>query len=210
MARISTISESALDYILYGDNSHVVGNYLQQQLANMPQAFNQFAERVCNAVQQSYTYVTDTMTRYGILNQLSDKGLIANQDYIQPLTTFEQMQTASPVMQRWIMAHPRVKQLYTNQNIDGYSNTYQNVFGQGVGKDDYNYRLVMSGVLQDDGETAWRTFYNNDDLVEGDRRLNHYEKVAIINTHEAIDYLLEKNPYDFTLTSEALMRINWD
>lgn len=210
MARINTISESALDYILYGDNSHVVGNYLQQQLASMPQAFNQFSERVYGAVQKSYNYVTDAMTRYGILNQLSDKGLIADQNFIQSLKTFEQIQNAPHVMQRWIMAHPQVKELYLNQNIDGYSNTYQNAFGSGVGKEDYNYRLVMSGVLQDDGENAWRTFYHNDDLLDGDRRLSHYEKVAIINTHEVIDHLLKTNPYDFTLTSEALMKINWD
>lgn len=210
MATISTIPEGALDYVLYGDNSHIVGNYLQHQLSSMPQVFNQFTERMYSAIQQSYNYVTDTMTRYGIINQLSEQGLIAKQEYIQPLTSFEQLQNAPHVMQRWVMSHPKVKELYLNQNIDGYSNTYQNVFGDGIGDKDYNYRMATSGVLQDDGVNHWRSFYDNDDLLEGDRRLNHFEKVAIKKTHEAIDNLLASNPYDFTLSSEALMRINWD
>lgn len=209
MGIVSTIPESAVDYMLYGDKSHIVSEYLQHQLANIPQMYNQFTERVHNAITQSYRYVTNSFIKSGIINQLSSQGLIVNQEYIQTLSTFEQLQNAAPVMQRWIMAHPTVKQLYLEQNIDGYSETYQNVFGQGVREQDYNWRRVMSGVQQDDGKESWHTFYEQDDLLEGDRALEHFEKVAILRTFSAIDVLLKDNPYDFSLKSEALMKINW-
>ena len=210
MGIVSTIPEAAVNFMLFGDKSHIVSGYLQQQLTAMPQMFNQFTERIYGAMTDSYNYVTNVLTKSGIMHQLSHQGLIADQDYIQPLYTFEQIQNASPVMQRWIMSHPDVKELYLKQNIDGYSDTYQNVFGDGVGDKDYNWRRVMSGVQQDDGVTSWRTFYENDDLIEGDRALVHFEKVAILTTYDATNVLLKDNPYDFSLKSEALMKINWD
>lgn len=207
MGIVATIPESAVDYLLYGDKSHIVGEYLRNQLNNIPQVFNNFTDRIYQAVQQSYNYVTDNLIKHGLLNRLESQGVLSNQDIMRNLTTFEQLQNATPVMQRWVMAHPEVKQLYIDQNIDGYSNTYINVFGDGVGEQDYNWRRIMSGVSQDNGVISWVKFYN-DNLLEGDRELTHSEKVIALTTHDAIDLILKNNPYDFTLTSEALVKIN--
>lgn len=209
MGIVATIPESAVDYVLYGDKSHIVSDYLRSQLSNMPQVFNQFTQRIYGAISESYQYVNDALTRYGILNQLTSQGVIATDDYMRVLSTFEELQQASPVMQRWIMSHPEVRQLYLDQNLDGYSNSYVNVFGNGVKENDYNWRRVMTGVLQDDGETSWRTFYH-DDLIAGDRELDHHEKVIALTTYDAMDLILQDNPYDFTLTSDVLMKINRD
>jgi hypothetical protein len=210
MGIVTTLPESAVDYMLYGDKSHIVSDYLQRQLTNIPQVFNQFTQRVHAAVTESYRHVTNALTKSNIIHQLTHHGLITTQDYMQTLSTFEQLQNASPVMQRWIMSHPKVKSLYLNQNIDGYSETYVNHFGSGVAEQDYNWRRVMSGVQQDDGKQSWRTFYDNDDLMEGDRALEHFEKVIVLSTYNTLDILLKDNPYDFSLKSEALMKINWD
>lgn len=36
MGIVATIPESAVDYVLYGDKSHIVGEYLRNQLSNIP------------------------------------------------------------------------------------------------------------------------------------------------------------------------------
>ncbi len=208
MGIVATIPESAVDYVLYGDKSHIVGEYLRNQLSNIPQVFNNFTNRIYQAVQQSYHYVTDNLVKHALLNHLSNQGVLTNQDLMRDLWTFEQLQQATPVMQRWVMAHPEVKRLYQDQNIDGYSNTYTNVFGSGVGEQDYNWRRIMTGVPQEKEDGTWIIFYN-DNLIDGDRELSHSEKAIAISTHEAIDFILKNNPFDFTCTSEALVKINW-
>lgn len=207
MGIVSTIPESAADYVMYGDKSHIVSDYLRGQLERVPQVFNQFTQRIYEAVQQSYNYVTDGLIRHGIMNHLGGQGIRITDDYIRALRTFEEIQQAEPTMQRWIMSHPEVKQLYLDQNVDGYSDTYVNTFGTGVAEDDYNWRRVMSGIEQDDGVTSKVTVYE-DDLYDGDSELDFYKQSEIIETYRALSVLLVKQKYDFTLKSEALMKIN--
>jgi len=46
MGIIVNVPQGGLDYVLYGDKSSVVGNYVQNQLQKIPQVFNEFTQRV--------------------------------------------------------------------------------------------------------------------------------------------------------------------
>ena len=101
------------------------------------------------------------------------------------------------------MSHPQVRQHYLDQNLDGYSDSYSNVFGKEVGKEDYNYRRATNGVIGDDGYSLYF-----EDLMPGDRELDHYEKDILQNTFSAIDWMLEQCQWDFTNKSEQPTKIN--
>lgn len=207
MGIVMELSEPALDLALYGDKSGILNNYLSQQLQNIKPAYNEFSNRIYQCLQSSYNFVNNQMVKYGLLNQLDSNGIQALDNYYTDLTSFIALQNANATMQRWIMAHPDVRKLYLDQNIDGYSGSYQNVFGKEIGEDDYNYRRVMDGVMCDEGDiTVVRQYL--DDLLEGDRELNHYEKVKILHTYDAIDYLLKECKFDFTCKSDEPSKIN--
>ena len=207
MGIVMELSEPALDLALYGDKSGILNNYLSQQLQNIKPAYNEFSNRIYQCLQSSYNFVNNQMVKYGLLNQLDSNGIQALDNYYADLTSFIALQNANATMQRWIMAHPDVRKLYLDQNIDGYSGSYQNVFGKEIGEDDYNYRRVMDGVMCDEGDiTVVRQYL--DDLLEGDRELNHYEKVKILHTYDAIDYLLKECKFDFTCKSDEPSKIN--
>ena len=72
MGTVVTIPEAALDYAIYGDNSHTVSNYLSLQMQQMPQMFNAIASKVYNAMMTSYNYVNDAM-RWGAETELLAK-----------------------------------------------------------------------------------------------------------------------------------------
>lgn len=207
MGIVMELSEPALDLALYGDKSGILNNYLSQQLQNIKPAYNEFSNRIYQCLQSSYNFVNNQMVKYGLLNQLDSNGIQALDNYYTDLTSFIALQNANATMQRWIMAHPDVRKLYLDQNIDGYSGSYQNVFGKEIGEDDYNYRRVMDGVMCDEGDTTVVRQYL-DDLLEGDRELNHYEKVKILHTYDAIDYLLKECKFDFTCKSDEPSKIN--
>lgn len=200
MGQVISLSEPALDYLLYGDQTSKVTNYLYNQIQALPKAFNGFAERVYNSMLTSYNYLTDHLVQHVVMTQLQDNGLAAVNDYYRELTAFNQFTQANLTMQRWVMAHPGVKELYNKQAIDGYSETYTPIDGNGVGENDYNYRRVMNNGLQDTDE-GWKVQTYIDELYHGDRELNFREKVLIRNSWDAIDHILHSCKFDFTVKS---------
>lgn len=207
MGIVVNVPQAGLDMILYGDKSNVVSNYLYQQMQAMPQTFNDFSQRVFNAMSTSYNYVNDKLTQYGILNKLQESGLVVIDNYYQELLTFQQLQNANLTMQRWVMAHPQIKQMYVDQNLDGYSGSYVNISGKCVGENDYNYRRVMDGAVipTDDG---WVVKHYLEDLQIGDQELDHFKKSQVRNTWAAMDWFLETCNFDFTLKSDTPVKFN--
>ena len=107
-----------------------------------------------------------------------------------------------------MLAHPTVRQLYLDQNLDGYSDTYKNVFGKDVGDKDYNYRRVYDGVLQDVADGGWVVKNYHDELMPGDKLLDRFERNTILHTHDVIDWLLETSNWDFTHPGDNPVKIN--
>lgn len=208
MGQILTLSQPAIDLVLFGNKSNILNNYLVRQIEQIHPTFNEFSERIYNTLQSSWNFINDKMTQYGIMSQLSQNGVQAVDNYFMECLTFQQLQEANYTMQRWIMCHPTLRELYIDQNIDGYSNTYKNFTDKGIAEEDYNYRRLMDSVLISNNDDHWKVNYYLEDLVEGDKELDHYEKVKILNTHDAIDWLLDNCKFDFTSTSTEPPKIN--
>lgn len=191
-------NNAGLDALLFGVNkTPIITHYIEQQLSQFNPIMNNFTQRIYDTLQSSYQFLTDKLTQYGILNSLQKQGVSIVDNYFQELTSFEALMNANLTMQRWIMAHPQLRELYLNDNIDGYSNSYQNVFGNEVGEKDYNYRRVMDSVLTSTDD-YWQVKYYLEDLLEGDRELDYFEKSKILTTWDAINWLLETCNFDFT------------
>lgn len=207
MGQVISVSEPGLDMLLYGNKSNILTNYLQNQMQQIQPAFNDFSSRIYQSIQNSYNFINDKLTQYGILNQIQQQGVNVIDNYFEELLSFQRLQNANFTMQRWVMCHPDLKQLYVDQNIDGYSNTYKNVFGKEIGENDYNYRRLYDEVLIDNND-SWEVKYYLEDLMSGDKELDHYEKVKILNTHDAMSHILSTCKFDFTCTSEEPSKIN--
>jgi len=63
-------------------------------------------------------------------------------------------------------------------------------------------------VLVSNDDDIWQVKYYSEDLLEGDKELNHYEKKQILHTYDAMDWLLSNCKWDFTNTSETPVKIN--
>jgi hypothetical protein len=207
MGMVYTVPEAALDYVLYGDNSAAVSNYLQHQMKSMQGMINPVTDKIYNAMLSSYNYVNDNLIKTGIMSSLRQNHVQANNDYFEVLTNPDQLRNANATMQRWVMAHPGVKAHYLAQNVDGYSDSYTNVFGKGLKEDDYNYRQVMNGVLVDHEEFSEYSLYY-DHLHPGDRLLTYDEQMTVLSTWDHIDHILKTSGIDFTHQTNQDARIN--
>lgn len=106
------------------------------------------------------------------------------------------IQLAGPVMQRYIMANPLVREWYHDGRIDGYSNTYVDIYPSDIGNSHLDYRRVMDGIVEDKENTQYSVTYyfdNNNELP-----LMFEDKVDILNTWEALENYLRYGDEDPT------------
>lgn len=105
-------------------------------------------------------------------------------DIIKPLATIAQLQTAPPVMHRWLMAEPTIRNLYQRHRCDGYGHSYIDNHPGAIGEEHLDYRMVMDGIVEFDGDGGWYFTEYVDDLIDGDRELFAEEQFDILRSWE--------------------------
>lgn len=103
-------------------------------------------------------------------------------DVIKQLNTIAQMQHAPVVMQRYIMANPTIRKMFLAQQIDGYSDTYQNIHGNAIGPGHYDYHRMMNGIVEETEEGGWVSWTYFDELLEGDHELQFDQQMELIDS----------------------------
>jgi len=99
-------------------------------------------------------------------------------DVIRVLSSIAQMQHAPVVMQRYIMADPTIRTMFLAQQLDGYSDSYQNVHGKDIGHSHYDYRRLNNGLVEET-EEDWVSWTFFDELVEGDYELQFDQQLEL-------------------------------
>jgi len=180
----------AVDALFYPQQNPVNLQFIQNQMSNVAQNLGNFGKAFFERSSQAAAQIFNVEAMRQLTRQLvrTSKEFFTDGNRVVPLETYEELQLASTVMQRWVMAEPEIRKAYLDQRIDGYSDTYMNVFENKIKDDHYDYRRVMDGVVLDE-EDHYVKFYI-DELFEGDRELNHDEKVDILSTWDIARHFL--------------------
>lgn len=209
MGRVVNLTPGALKVSLFGDNSEYMGDYLQYQMQNMGHVLGDMGGGLYETLTNSYEYVTDSLRRYSIRNELEREGVVELDYYFEDINSFEGLQNANMVMQRWIMAEPLVKKTYLDQNLDGYGGEYVNVSGDTYGEEDYDYRRVTNNMVMVDEVTGKESLITYiDELIPGDKELDFYDQTHILETWKTIRHIMKTSKHDFTKDSEKPERMN--
>lgn len=105
--------------------------------------------------------------------------------------TIPQIQAAKPLMQRYIMAEPEIRDLYHRQLCDGYSDSYVDYEPGKIGEDHYDWRRVMNGIIRDIDDDSkdskpWKAVMYCEDLHEGDMELQIDQQASILAVHDLV------------------------
>lgn len=161
---------------------------LQNTLTNTSQAFFDRARDMYQTISESQAV---QMLRN--LKAKTENVWAGNQ--ITELQTLEQLQTASPVMQRWVMAQPDLRKRYLNQSVEGYGDAYTNYHGAVFGSEHYDYRRVMHGVVET-SDTGWVAREYVDYMANDDVGLSRHERLDILNTWDLVKALMDEGGED--------------
>jgi hypothetical protein len=171
----------AFDAVLYPQQNPNVQAYLYQQVSNISQTLTDVGRQFMASAQTVYDQINSSQAM--ALAQAAiraAKGLF-HPNQIIDIDTLMGLQSAQPVMQRWIMSCPDVRERYNRKQCAGYGDTYVDVSPGGIRETDYNYRRVMNGVVQEEGDEVFVRHYQ-ENLLEGDAELTPWQQHAVLRS----------------------------
>jgi len=171
------------DALVYPEQHSGVQQYIQAQFQQVGHNLNSAAAQYIESARLLSEQFYDSAAAMAARAAVRMIGHIVNPNVVQHLRTLEDLQCAAPVMQRYIMADPYIRQKYLEQLCSGYDGQYMNADGSDVGEQHYDWRRVHQGIAEVD-EKGWQCVQYFEDLRDGDRELAIDEQVDIIGTME--------------------------
>ena len=176
---IITGGVEAFDALVYPQQHPSNIAYFENQWSKLPPTISQLGAQFVQNAERSYRQAYDAQAIRIARNALTMANS-AHDGYVIGYNNLHSIQTATPSMQRWLMAAPPVKERYLKQTIAAYEDTYTSN-SRHVGEEDYDYRRTMSGVVQET-DSGFIIKHYIEDLLEQDKHLEGVEQLAILGT----------------------------
>jgi len=183
---------------LFGKPLNGTKEYLKQSVNQFVDAVGGAASGVADFVIDRFNHVTSAGYEQRIENMRNRLNNNWQVDTIKVLRNYEEIQEAPPVMQRWIMANPNLRQHYNNGNLSGWDGTYVDFQPGTIGETQYEYRRVMDGVIHRNEDDQLVAVNYHEKLLDGDEILSILNKTDILTTWSTIDKHLDESIVDPT------------
>ena len=188
-------SPLAFDMLLFGEQPASTQNYIQSQLSGFNQTMTDLGRQFMETSREIYDRLNDSNTiRMAKAAIRMAKGIF-HPNTIHDMATVEDLRLAQPLMQRYIMAEPTLREKFRKQQVDGYSNTYVDIEPGLYGSAQYDYRQVMSGVVQDfvdeSGEDSWKSVNYFHELHPDDNELSITDKHTVLKVWDLVRMALD-------------------
>jgi len=185
-----------MNAMLFHTAAEETQNWLAAQYQQARQSMTDMGRTMLDAAAKVSQQLFDPNLMLKARSVMRKLGGLFHPNTILSLHSVEDVQKAQPIMQRYIMAMPEIRQRYHQQRLDGYSDSYVDHQPGVVGFGHYDYHRVMEGVVQTyekEDEEGWRVSMYPDELENGDRRLEIDEQEAVWLAHEIARLALRKN-----------------
>lgn len=198
MGNIVSTTVDGLNYSLYGDQRQSNINYLAEQIRALPKNLGEFGQQTLQRAKEVMGFLTNDLLHSRIMSQVGRSNLIDESVIITPRTV-EEFQNAGVFLQRYIMAHPDLRELYHEQNVAGYPDTYVDLDPNERGPGHYDYDLITDGMIMIDREADEVSVRFMDNHIQpSDREPSFEDKIETALTWDSIDWLLKETQFDFT------------
>lgn len=183
-------SPLAFDMLVTPEQNPMNNLFISNQFANISNNLSDIGRKFMDTSRALYEKLNDsTAIRAAKMAIRMAKGVFHPNTIVQ-INSLEELQSAQPVMQRYIMAEPTIRELYHQQKCDGYSDTYYDIYPGLIRAEHYDWRRVMDGIVEDtvdeNGNPTWEATTFAEDLAEGDKELTFEEQADIISTWDTV------------------------
>lgn len=148
---------------------------------------------------KSFVQVIDTSSAIQALRNITVKqDNMWNTNNIYQCKTTEELQTVNPVQQRYIMAEPRLRDMFLNNSVEGYGDSYTNYQGNAIGLKQFDYRRVTDGIMMEQKDETFEVNVFHEEIPEGDVELTLHQKVDVLRNWNLVNVALDANELDPT------------
>jgi hypothetical protein len=197
MVQVVSGGVSEFNALAYQERHPSTIGFLQGQFENARSAFTEAGSRFVQGAKDLFERFNgdEALRRARALARTVKNAFQRNE--IRSIFDLAGLQAANQVMQRWNMANPTLRQMYHDQRVDGYSDSYVDMHPGQIGDDHYDYRLVTNGMVlavpkqKGEEEEGWKVTFYFEDAVEGDRHLDVSEQSDILSTWDVVEAMLK-------------------
>lgn len=188
MVQVIVGDSNDFNAMVYGYERHPgTVSYLENQFSNISSTLTETGRNFFSNAKQIFEQFTSSDAMRAARAALRKAGSNFQRDEIRYMSDLGEIQNAPPAMQRVIMAEPTIRELWQQQRMDGYSDTYVDLYPGFIAEEHYDFRRINNGVVRESDvpEADWMVREYIDDLVDGDRERDIDEKADAIGTQEA-------------------------
>lgn len=185
---------------LFGKPMQATQDYIAQSVQQYVHNIGQTASNIATNVMSRFQDISSSINLQRVANMRSRLNSVWQSNSIRRLPDLGSIQEAPVVMQRWIMAAPRLRSSYNRDGCSGYDGKYIDNRPGGVAETHYDYRRVMNGIVEDKSYTNYHEV-----LLDRDDILNIMEKAAIKATWDVINGIVEETNMDPTSPYNEMM-----
>lgn len=165
--------------------------WVSNQLAAGAERLTDFSQQFLKKATEAFKHFHDGSLDRAARNIARTVKGVLHPNTIVALNTIQEVQAAKPIMQRYIMACPNIREIYFKQLCDGYSDSYVDFDPGCIGEDHYDFRRVMQGIVKEvkiegSEEMSWVATMYLDELRAGDRELEAEEQFMILEAWEVV------------------------
>jgi len=190
--------DNAFDAIVYGEQHPANLEFFRQQTRSLSETLTDAGRNFFSNVQQLHEQFNGSEAMRLTKAAIRASKSLFKPDIISSIFDVGEMQQAQPIMQRFIMANPVIRQMYHDQRCDGFGDSYVDMEPGKISDGHYDYRRVMHGMVQESEVDDWTASFYMEDLHEGDKHLTMDEKVDVLQTWEIIEMFMAKGNEDPT------------
>ena len=189
MAHFSYAGENTFNAIASGGVNRGLHNLIGNRLMAMSEAMGGVGSQWIQSAKEMFqAYDIDRVERSVDMFKQQNEALWTAND-IRPLYGIDALQTASHVMQRWVMANPMIRKAWQSGRCEGYGSDYVDYQPGMVGHQHDDYCKVMNGMADytDTGDLTSTTYSNAYD-DSGLEELSFREQQDVISTWSDAEY----------------------
>lgn len=176
--------------VMYKPPSRELYNYLQDNFHNAMSYVKDIGTGFVNNLSTLYNKYTSLDSIHRTKETLLNHGVHFSQDVICNLD-YTMLNQANLMMQRFIMAHPKVGDLYERGMLYGYQDTFFDREPDTYGSDRIDYGRAMDGILQFDSEgQGFIEHIIQDDSIYNEIELSESDQFTIASVYDYVTLAL--------------------
>lgn len=177
---INSGGSNAIHQLSFGSVTQSTVNFLQNQLATIQNT--PYLQSFLPVAQMQFENLNGESARRAAEAVIRNATALFEENVIRQLNTIEQLQTASLVMQRWIMTSTLLREQAAAGHIYGWRDTYVDHEPGMTGIFNTDYRRLNQGILQEVEDGDWKVTQYFEECPEGEEDLTISKKVDIFSS----------------------------